>query len=95
MSNLDKILQEVKDERTYQDGKWGHSLDDTKNTPALWMSYISNYMSLWMKGLFEPYPKSMMDDYRAKMIKTAALAIAAVESLDRQREENGKAFFEE
>ena len=40
------------------------------------------------------FTTEMTDDFRQRMIQVAALAVAAVESIDRQREENGKTFYE-
>lgn len=88
------VYEEIKKEREYQDGKWGHETDDTLNTPWMWVSYITAYSTKWMKGTFAPLSKEISDDFRTKMIKTAAIAVAAVESIDRQRVEKSKAFFE-
>ena len=90
MSVYDEILKE----RTYQDQKWGHVADDTLNTPWMWASYIANYATKWMAGTFLPLGKNTTDAFRTAMIKVAALAVAAVESVDRQRETQGKPFFE-
>lgn len=92
---MQKILDEIAAERTYQDNKWGPSVDDTLNTPWMWTTYIANYSTKWMRGAFK-LGKSDVDDFRAKMVKTAAIAVAAVESIDRQRAENpaGKTFYE-
>ena len=87
------IYDEIKTERDYQDGKWGHVADDTLNTPWMWSAYISGYATKWMAGTFLPLDRSVTDDFRRMMIKVAALAVAAVESVDRQRT-SGKTFFE-
>ena len=92
---MERILEEIRKERGYQDGKWGHKDDDELNTPWMWTAYIASYASRWMRGTFFPLSTSTTDDFRTFMVKTAALAIAAVESLDRQREENGRAFYED
>lgn len=77
----ESILKEVAHERDYQDGVWGHKTDDTKITPWMWVSYVTRYSSQWMRGLFPPIPRK-------------AIAVAAVESIDRQREEKGETFYE-
>lgn len=91
-----KILDEIKVEREYQKDKWGDSVDKTVNSPNHFVSYIAHHTSNWFNGGFAPYSKETVDAYRESMIKTATLAVAAVEALDEQREENesGKAFFE-
>lgn len=88
------IYDDIRKEREYQDNKWGHEADDTLNTPWMWAAYIARYSTNWMKGTFLPIGTEVTDAFRASMIKVAALAIAAIESLDRQRELQGKAFFE-
>lgn len=90
----ESILEEINRERTYQQGRWGDSADDSKNTPWQWTAYIAAYATKWMRGSFPPITRDEADDFRAKMIKTAAIAVAAVESLDRQRTANGQAFYE-
>jgi hypothetical protein len=88
------VYDEIKAERDYQDGRWGHTTDDTLNTPWMWVAYIAKYATLWMVGTFLPLKPAVVSDFRVKMIKTAATAVAAIESLDRQRAESGKAFYE-
>jgi hypothetical protein len=89
------VYDEIKAERKYQDDKWGTEVDDTLNTPWMWVSYITAYATKWMKGTFAPLEKPVVDDFRNKMIKTAAICVAAVESIDRQRAaDGGTTFFE-
>ena len=88
------ILNEIERERAYQDGKWGHKADDTKNEPNDWVAYIAHHSSRWFSGGFAPYNTPTVDAFRKQMIKVAALAVAAVESLDRQRITDGAAFYE-
>ena len=89
------IYEEIKSERDYQTQKWGNEVDDTKNTPWMWAAYIGQYATKWMVGSFLPLKSSVTDEFRTCMVKVATLAIATIESIDRQREENGKTFYEE
>lgn len=91
---MDKILEEIKAEREYQVGKWGTKVDDADNTPWMWAAYIGQYATRWMVGTFLPLKRHVTDDFRTCMIKVATLALAAVESIDRQRENDGKTFYE-
>lgn len=91
---MEKIFAEIKAEREYQKNKWGNEADVTINTPNDFVAYITHYASRWFKGGFTPYPSSIVDDYRTHMIKTAALAVAAIEALDSMRSDEGRAFFE-
>lgn len=89
------IYDEIRTERCYQDAKWGRETDDTKNTPFHWVTWIVSYATKWTFGGWR-FNTRQVDDFRAKMIKTAAIAVAAVESLDRQRATRAafKAFYE-
>lgn len=88
------IFAQIEQEREYQQKRWGNTTDDTLNTPWMWVSYIAAYATKWMVGTFLPLKADVVTDFRAKMIKTAAICVAAVESIDRQRA-NGKTFYEE
>jgi len=89
------IYEEIKNERSYQDTKWGHVADDTLNTPWMWSSYIAQYATKWMAGTFLPLSSNTVDDFRKSMVKVASLAIAAIESIDRQRNSDNKITFYE
>ena len=88
------IFDEIKAERQYQDKRWGHELDDRLNTPFHWVAYITQYATKWMAGTWPPFGRDTTDDFRKMMIKVAAIAVAAIESLDRQRVNKGNAFYE-
>jgi hypothetical protein len=88
------ILKEIAAEREYQEGKWGNTADDILNLPNDYVSYISAYSTRWFPGGYLPYSPETVDAFRKSMIKTAALAVAAVESLDRQRSDGGTTFYE-
>lgn len=87
------IYDEIAAERNYQVEKWGNEADDTVNTPWMWCCYIASYSTRWMNGSFM-LRTSTVDNFRAAMIKTAAICVAAVESIDRQNAANGKQFYE-
>ncbi len=89
------ILAEISYERTYQQGKYGDSKDDTYMTPDQWVADITQYATRWRPGTYLPHSAIVVDDFRANMVKVAALAVAAIESLDRQRHADGSAFYEQ
>jgi len=69
----EEIFESIEKERDYQDGKWGTDFDD-KNTANDWATYIGGYAAASAplqldKGVFE-----------TKMLKVAALAVAAIEA---------------
>jgi hypothetical protein len=88
------VFAAIKAERDYQIGRWGNSADDELNEPNDFVSYISNYSTKWFPGGFTPYTPETVEQFRTSMIKTAAIAVAAIESIDRQREEAGHTFYE-
>lgn len=88
------VIEAVAKEREYQVARWGLEADDTLNTPNDFVSYITRYSSRWFPGGFAPYTTETVNDFRESMVKVATLAIAAVESVDRQREEAGHTFYE-
>jgi hypothetical protein len=92
---MERIFNELTKEREYQIGRWGVTADDELNEPNDFVAYINAYSTRWFPGGFVPYTPEVVDAFRKSMIKTATLAIAAIESVDRQREEAGHAFYEE
>jgi hypothetical protein len=74
MAHQKKILDEVAAERCYQDAKWGGSIHDVTESEVNWIGYITEYA----KGA----GRSASYDFRKRMIKVAALAVAAVEAHD-------------
>jgi len=70
------VYAEIKAERDYQDGKWGHGFDD-KNTVNDWMTYINIY------GSKATTMGATKEEQRKQMLKVAAIAVAACEAFDR------------
>jgi hypothetical protein len=88
------IYHEIEKERIYQEGKWGNDADDVHCNPNDWVAFISKYSSKWQAGELMPLSHMTIEAFRTSMIKTAALAVAAIESLDRQTQQHGKPFYE-
>lgn len=88
------VYDEIKNERVYRQGRWLNKVDDTKNTPWHWTAYIMAYATSWMCGTWAPLGENTVSAFRVSMIKIAAIAVAAVESIDRQREADGNTFYE-
>ena len=78
-----QVLSDLTNEREYQIQKWGTDADDRINTPMDFVGYIAHHSTRWFNGGFRPYSKETLQNYRQEMIKTATLAIAAVESVDK------------
>lgn len=74
------IFNEIENERKYQEAKWGNETDDTLNTQFHWVTWIVQEVTRFTNGTWNP----PMTNFRKAMIKTAAVAVAAVESIDRK-----------
>ncbi len=74
----EEVLKEVAKERSIQQSKWGNRQDD-KNTILDWHETISDYNG-WARrmGCMKSNDKA-----RRRYIQIAALAVAAVEAIDR------------
>lgn len=77
---IETILNEVAVERAYQNQRWGTAIDDV-NTPFHWNAYINQYASRNLIG--NPNSFTDLEAFRVDMLKVAALAVAAIEAIDR------------
>ena len=75
-STRQDIFDSIQTEREYQDQKWGTAFDD-KNTANDWVAYIAEYSS---RGCSY---ENDVQAFRTAMLKTATLAVAALEATDR------------
>ena len=70
------ILEEISSEREYQNTQWGVTFDD-RNTLNDWVTYICMYSGKAADLANVPA------DQRMYLLKTATLAVAALEAFDR------------
>lgn len=70
------IYEEIDNEREYQDKKWGLE-NDNQNTSNDWITYITAWA-----GKAYSFP-SNKENFRKNMVKVAAIAVAAIETCDR------------
>jgi hypothetical protein len=73
------ILKEIDAERDRQDIKWGGPVHDDKISPGGWCLLAQDYAG-WarvMAGMDNPVK------YRRRLLQVAAIAVAAIEALDR------------
>lgn len=70
-----KIFEDLEKERAYQDKEWGRDFDK-KNTINDWVTYIMIYAGESSRQGLD------IEEWRTKMIKVAALAVAAIELYD-------------
>jgi len=79
--NISLILQEVISERQRQDEQWGGIEHDDKHGPDDWVSFIC-----YQANKISPY--NSFTDNRERFVKVAALAVAAIERMDRLESKN-------
>jgi hypothetical protein len=73
------VLAEVAQERMAQDAEWGGPEHDDMHGPHAWVEFIDARCD---KAFIHSDSNA---EYRRRMIQIAALAVAAVESLDRSK----------
>ena len=77
------VFAEVSDERDRQDAKWGGPDHDDNHTLGNWTAWLSFIDEHNRKAFSPDNSEEAYDNFRRRMIEVAALAVAAVESLDR------------
>jgi hypothetical protein len=80
---LADVLEDVLEERISQDAQWGGPAHDDEHSVFEWYGFIEHQMEL----LAVEQQGHDVDDIptaRARLVKIAALAVAAIESLDRR-----------
>lgn len=78
MSEQEKILQEIREERTRQDKCWGGPKHDDQHEISNWVVYIRSQLNRMSSESFLPCGSD-----RKRFVNIAALAVAAIESGDR------------
>lgn len=73
---MKNILEEIKQERERQEAKWG----EQNHEPLLWNAILGEEFGEVSKSILERDTKN----YREELIQVAAVAVAAIECLDRQ-----------
>ena len=73
--SLQQVIEDVENERAHQEDRWG-VVNDDRNTLHNWCTYIAGYTCMAENDAEFP---------RRRLIQVAALAVAAVESFDRNR----------
>lgn len=77
---MNKVLQDIVAERSAQDVQWGGPTHDDRHAPEEWLEYIEKQLDYAnaLIGMSEGDP-----EYRERLVKIAALAVAAIQALDR------------
>lgn len=83
---LSPVYQDIEDERERQDAQWGGPEHDDQHSYWDWLDYIERQsVRCQTAGLARNIP-----EMRARLIKIAALSVAAVQSLDRKQAEQAR-----
>ncbi len=77
--SLHQVISDIEDERLRQEDQWGGVINDDCNTVDDWRAYINKF------NFLAGTAKSNSPTQRKRLIQVAALAVAAVESFDRNR----------
>lgn len=76
----ERIYDEIDEEREYQLVKHGTARDDT-HTLVEWIGYVTHQVGKCYTGVYGQY----LSVFRKHMVRTAALAVAAIEAIDRKK----------
>lgn len=74
-----RVLAEVEGERQYQNTKWGGATHDDHHAPDDWLRFLDEHVGKARSAAPVGWP-----EYRQRLLEVAALAVAAVETLDRR-----------
>lgn len=81
---MEKLLQEITQERQRQDQKWG----EQNHSPIEWMAILTEEVGEVSKEALEFHfkhknSKESLANYRKELIQTAAVTLAMLQSLER------------
>ena len=76
---MEEIFKEIAEERGYQDFKWGGPSHDDQHDEDDWIGFIEEHARKAAPGMdLDPQL------FRKQMVRVAALALAAIEWVDRR-----------
>lgn len=76
------VYAHIKAERARQDAQWGGTAHDDTHDPAEWVKFLDKQLTA--ADALTPTVQAGEDEaYRERLVKIAALAVAAIESHDR------------
>lgn len=81
----EKIFAEIEAERARQDGRWGGAEHDDDMTMDAFAQLIGDYAG-WARVKAR---EGSFDEARLRLVQAAALAIAAIQRMDRDRASKG------
>lgn len=78
VNDMPNIIQRIVAERARQDQQWGGPEHDDGHGPRVWEDILSDHVTRLTDVSGDP-----ATDYRDRMVKIAAIAVAAVQTWDR------------
>ena len=84
-TQLANVLSEVASERWRQDQRWGGPAHDDAHSYEEWQDFIDHQVAAANLEILNETDAEAAQMWRRRMVKIAALAIAAVQSSDRRR----------
>lgn len=88
ISAMELVFDDIAEERAYQLAKWGGQEHDDSHSIRDWITYLLAYLG--RAGSRETDWGRNIPKVRELFIKVAALAVAAVEAIDRRTHESTK-----
>ena len=105
LNTSERVFGDILLERVKQDEQWGGAEHDDRHFPAEWEHYVMKQVALAGDarrigvdhrmsapphfGDDDEHAEEREREWRERMIKVAALAVAAVQSLDRKEKDHG------
>ena len=89
---IDRVIPEIIQERSKQDERWG----EQNHTPCKWLVILMEEVGEASKAELEqtmlknPWGGNLYSRYREELVHVAAVAVAAIESFDRNMERKEK-----
>lgn len=86
LEGVEAVLASVIIERMKQDAQWGGAENDDKNTTFDWLAHIGRQTSLAhyeQRHHVQSATAESVQQFRSRMVKISALALAAIEAADR------------
>ena len=80
----DQIYKEIEAERSTQESVWTKASTTTKSAFSNWQNQITDYAAKFQTVDFKTWTKPAIAAYRSTMVKTAAFAVATIETIDKQ-----------
>jgi hypothetical protein len=86
LRSLNRVIGDVALERARQDDRWG----EQNHAPAWWLVILGEEYGEACRAALDSRPGALtgvatLADYRAELVQVAAVAVAAIEALDRGR----------